>query len=199
LKVPAVARREYEKACDASNKNKFEEAERHAQSAIDNFRGYAAAWVLLGVILEEQHKPQEARAACSRAASIDSTYLPAYLCSAEFSVRNQEWQEALTSADLALNLRADGDAYPYYYRAKAYLHLNNVLEAKKNALRGVEIDAKHSEPSLYFLLAEIYEREGDNADAIAQIQQFLKLDTDRQQDYAARRFLAKLESQQATK
>jgi len=199
LKVPPNARDEFEKACDTSNKNKFGEAEQHARSAIDKFRDYSAAWVMLGVILEEQHKTQEARHACSHAAAIDATYLPASLCAAEVSARNREWEQVLNAADLALDLKSEGDPYAYYYRAMAYLHMNNPVEAKKSALQAVEIDVNHDEPSFYLLLAQIYEREGDSANAIAQLQQFLKHPTDRQQEDAAKRFLAKLESQQSTK
>jgi tetratricopeptide (TPR) repeat protein len=199
LKVPSNARIEYEKACDASNKNKFKEAEQHARSAIAKFQDYSAAWVMFGVILEEQHKPQEARDACSHAAAIDATYLPAYLCAAEVSARNREWEQVLNAADLALGLKSEGDPYAYYYRAMAYLHMNNRVEAKKSAMQAVEIDVNHNEPSFYLLLAQIYEREGDSANAIAQLQEFLKHPTDRQQEGAAKRFLAKLESQQSTK
>jgi Flp pilus assembly protein TadD len=199
LKIPSNARIEYEKACDASNINKFEEAEQHARSAIDKFQAYSAAWVMLGVILEEQHKAPEARAACSHAAAIDATYLPAYLCAAEVSARNREWEQVLNAAGLALGLKSEGDPYAYYYRAKAYLHMNDPVEAKKSALQAVEIDVNHNEPSFYLLLAQIYEREGDSANAIAQLQQFLKHPTDRQQEDAAKRFLAKFESQQSTK
>jgi tetratricopeptide (TPR) repeat protein len=199
LKVPSKARREYEKACDASNKNKFEEAEQHARGAIDNFQDYSAAWVMLGVILEEQHKAREARDACSHAATIDAAYLPAYLCAAELSARNREWQQVLSSANLALGLKLDRDTYAYYYLATAYLHLNNLVEAKKSALQAVEIDVNNCEPSLYLLLAKIYEREGDNASAIAQLQQVLKHHPDRIQQDAAKQFLAKLASQQSTK
>jgi len=199
LRVPSNARIEYEKACDASNKNKFEEAEQHARSAIDKFQGYSAAWVMSGVILEEQHKAQEARDACSHAAAIDATYLPAYLCAAAVSARNREWEQVLNAADLALGLKSEGDPYAYYYRAMAYLHMNNPVEAKKSALQAVEIDVNHNEPTFYLLLAQLYEREGDSANAIAQLQQFLKHPTDRQQEDAAKRFLAKLESQLSTK
>jgi cytochrome c-type biogenesis protein CcmH/NrfG len=66
-------------------------------------------------------------------------------------------------------------------------------------LQALEIDVNHNEPSFYLLLAQIYEREGDSADAIAQLQQFLKHPTDRQQEDVAKRLLAKLESQQSTK
>jgi tetratricopeptide (TPR) repeat protein len=199
LKVPSQARREYERACDASNKNKLEEAEQHARNAIDKFQDFSAAWVMLGVILEEQHKAQEARDACSHAATIDAAYLPAYLCGAEISARNQEWKEVLNFADLALGLKSEENAYPYYYRAKAYLHTSNLVEAKKSALQALEIDVNHNEPSLYFVLAQIYEREGDSANAIAQLQQFLKLHPDLIQEDMAKQFLVKLESQQSTK
>jgi Flp pilus assembly protein TadD len=199
LKVPSNARIEYEKACDASNKNKFEEAEQHARSAIDKFQDYTPAWVMLGVILEEQHKAQQARDACSHAATIDATYLPAYLCSAEVAARNGEWQQVLNAADLARTLKSEGDPYAYYYRAMAYLHMLNPAEAKKSALQAAEIDINHNEPSFNLLLAQIYEREGDSANAIAQLQQFLKHPTDRQQEDAAKRLLAKLESQQSAK
>ena len=199
LKVPLNARIEFEKACDASNKNKFEEAEQHARSAIDKFQNYSAAWVMLGVILEEQHKAQEARDACSHAAAIEATYLPAYLCAAEVSARNREWEQVLNTADLALGLKSEGDPYAYYYRAKAYLHMNNLVEAKKSALQAVEIEVNYDEPSFYLLLAQIYEREGDTANAIVQLQQFLKHTTDRKQEDAAKQFLAKLRSQPSTK
>lgn len=199
LKVPSNARIEYEKACDASNKNKFEQAEQYARGAIEKFQDYSAAWVMLGVILEERHKAQGARDACSHAVAIDATYLPAYLCAAEVSARIRDWEPVLNAVDLALGLNSEGDPYAYYYRGMAYLHMNNPVEAKKSALQAVEMDVNHNEPSFYLLLAQIYEREGDSANAIAQLQQFLKHPIDRQQEDAAKRFLAKLESQQSTK
>ena len=199
LKVPSNARDEYEKACEASNKNRFREAEQHAQSATEKFKDYSAAWVLLGVIFEKQHKSQEARDACSHAAKVDAKYLPAYLCVAEVSVRDRDWEQVLSSADLALGLQSEGDPYAYYYRAIAYMHLNDTIEAKKSALRAAEIDFNHDEPSVLLLLAEISEREGDNANAIIQLQQFLKHPNGRQQEDAARQLLAKLESQQSSK
>lgn len=199
LKVPAKATGEYEKACDSSNKNKFKEAEQHARAAIDSFQGYSAAWVMLGVILQEQQRSQEAYDACLRAAGIDASYLPAYLCAAEISARSRQWEQVLDSADRALGLQSERGPYGYYYRAMAYLHMNNLAGAKKDALRAVEIDVNHDDPSLCFLLAVIYERDGDSANAITQLQQFLKHPSDRQREDVAKQLLAKLESQPSTK
>ena len=199
LQVPAKAKSEYAKACDDFNKGKFADAEPHARSAIDTFSGYSAAWVLFGMILEEQHKGPEARNACSHAAAIDATYLPAYLCAAEFSVRDRDWEQVLSESEIALSLRSEGDSYAYYYRARAYFHLNNLTEAKKSALQAEEIDVNHVEPSIYLVLAQIYATEGDPANAITQLQQYLKHPSDRHQEDVARQFLAKLESAQSAK
>jgi cytochrome c-type biogenesis protein CcmH/NrfG len=199
LEVPSKARSEYEKACGDLKKRKFPEAAEHIRSAVDKFPSYVAAWVLMGQVLEEQQKRPEAQDACSRAMTIDPTYLPPYLCSAELSARDKQWDRVLNLANEALGLNPVGDAYAYYYRAIAYFHQDKVLEAQKNALESAQIDREHHDVAVYFLLAQIYDAQGDATDAAAQLRQFLKLNNDREQSAAAREYLAKLEGQQATK
>ena len=199
LKVPSIARSEFEKACEANNKNKFVDAELHLRGAIDKFQTYPAAWVMLGIVLEEQNKGQEGHDACDHAVTIDSNYLPAYLCQAEISARKREWEQVLKLANLALDLTSPGDGYAYYYRAAALFHTKNLGEAKKSALQASEMDVNHNNGPLYFLLAQIYAAEGDKTQAEAQLQLILKHPTDRRQEDAAKQFLAKLESQTATK
>jgi tetratricopeptide (TPR) repeat protein len=194
LKVPSKARNEFLKACDANSKSKFDEAEQHARGAIEKFQDYPAAWVLLGVVLEEQHKRDEAQDACTHAAKVDSKYLPAYLCQAEFSTRNREWEQVLNLSGLALGLNSSGDEYVYYYRAAALYHMHNLADAKKSALQAAEIDVDHTNVLLYFLTAQIYEAEGDKAEAAAQVRQILKHHVDREQENAAKQYLANLES-----
>jgi tetratricopeptide (TPR) repeat protein len=154
---------------------------------------------MLGLSLVEQKKAQNAHDACSHAATADAAYLPAYLCSAEVSTRNGEWKQVLNASNTAISLNLGGDSYAFYYRATAYLHMNNLEEAKKNALQAAQIDVNHYEPSLDLLMAQIYEREGDKAQAIAQLQQLLKRHPDRQTADEANQRLATLESQQPAK
>jgi Tfp pilus assembly protein PilF len=194
LKVPAKARGEYEKGCNVAHKKAFEEAERHLRRAIDKFKDYSAAWVMLGVVLDEQHKVQEAREACSHAQSIDAKYFPAYLCLAEFSARNQEWERLLELANAALGLNSENNGYAHYYRAMAYFYLNNLIDAQKNALQAAEIDLNHNYLPLYFLLAQIYAAQGDKITAAAQLRVALKNHNDPAQEEVAKRYLAKLET-----
>jgi tetratricopeptide (TPR) repeat protein len=199
LGVPSKARGEYEKACGAFRKKKLAEAEQHVRKALDEFSNYVAAWVMLGQVLEEQQRRNEALDACSRATTIDPTYLPPYLCSAELSSRDKQWDRVLNLANLALGLNPVGDGYAYYYRASAYFHMSKILDARKSAAEAAAIDREHHDVALYFLLAQIYEAEGNAAGAAAELREFLKLNNDREQSAAARQYLAKLEAQQAPK
>jgi tetratricopeptide (TPR) repeat protein len=194
LKVTSKARGEYEKACTASQKKKFDEAEQHLRQAIDKFKDYSAAWVMLGVVLDEQHKEQEARDACSHVTTIDAKYFPAYLCLAEFSARNQEWARLLDLSNVALGLNSENDGYAHYYRAMAYFYLNNLVEAQKEALQASQIDLNHNYLPLYFLLAQIYVAQGDKAAAAAELRMALKNHNDPVQEDVAKRYLAKLEA-----
>jgi predicted negative regulator of RcsB-dependent stress response len=198
LKVPSKARGEYEKACIASQKKKLEEAEQHLRRAIDKYKDYSAAWVMLGVVLDEQQKVQEARDACSHVTTIDAKYFPAYLCLAEFSARNQEWERLLDLANVALGLDSENDGYAHYYRAMASFYLNNLVDAQKNALQAAEIDLNHNYLPLYFLLAQIYAAQGDKVAAAAQLRVALKNHNDPAQEEVAKRYLAKLETATTT-
>jgi tetratricopeptide (TPR) repeat protein len=193
-KVPSKARDEYEKACIASQKKKLEEAEQHLRRAIDRFKDYSAAWVMLGVVLDEQHKEQEGRASCSHATTIDGNYFPAYLCLAEFSARNQEWERLLDLANIAAGLNSENDGYAHYYRAMASFYLNNLADAEKNALQAAEFDLNHNYLPLYFLLAQIYAAQGDKVAAAAELRAALKNHNDPAQEDVAKRYLAKLET-----
>jgi len=198
LKVPSNARREFEKACAAYHKKKFNDAEQHVRSAIEKFKDYSAAWVMLGVVLDEQDKAQEARDACVRATKTDTKYLAAYLCTAEFSARDQEWEQLLNVASVALGLNSEGNGYAHYYRALANFHLSNLAEARGSALQAAEKDANYNFLPLYFLLAEIYEAEGNKVSAATQLRQVLKHHPNQQQEEAARQYLAQLEKESAS-
>ena len=194
LQVPQDARSQYDKACGDLKKKKFADAEGHVRNAIEKYSKYVAAWVMLGQVLEAQEKTDAARDACSQASSDDPTYLPPYLCLAEISLRTQRWDEILNITKMALGLNPVGDAYAYFYRATAYFHMNNLSEAERSAIQAVGIDTEHRDALLYLLLAHIDEAKGDTAGAAAQVRQFLKFNTDKQQSTEAKQYLAKLES-----
>jgi len=195
LQIPSKASHEYDKACELNNKQSFAEAEQHVRSAIDKFQSYAAAWTLLGVILEEEQKRKEAEDACHHAMSVDTTFLPGYLCKSELAARDQDWDQVLNLSKVAQGLNSMGDGYVYYYRAAAYFHLNDLADAKKNALQSAEMDITRNEVPLDLLMAQIYDAEGDARDATDRLKAILKRHASGPEEDAAKKLLAKIESQ----
>jgi tetratricopeptide (TPR) repeat protein len=199
LGVPSKARNDYEKACGAFKRKKLPEAEQHVRDAIQKYSNYGAAWVMLGQVLQDEQKMNEARDACSQALSVDPSYLPPYLCLAGLLDRENQWGDLLTLSGRFLGMNPVADRYAYYYRAIAHFHLYNLPEAQKNVLQAIAIDSEHHQPGLYFLSAQIYGEQGDVDDAAAQIRQFLKLSNGRQDKDAAKRYLAELQLKQNAK
>jgi tetratricopeptide (TPR) repeat protein len=199
LSVPSKARSDYEKACGAFKKKKWTDAEQHVRGAIEKYSNYQAAWVMLGQVLQDEQKMNEAHDACSQALTVDPTYLPPYLCLAGLLEHEKEWVELLTLSGRFLGMNPVGDRYAYYYSAIAHFHLYNLPAAHKNALQAIAIDTEHHQPGLYFLLAQIYGEQGDVAAAAAQIKQFLKMNVSRQDKDAAKQYLAALQSEQNAK
>jgi tetratricopeptide (TPR) repeat protein len=198
LRVPSAAKSEFEAACTYMRKRKLSEAEQHARSAIQKYPNYVVAWVMLGKVLEALQRNEEAGEACSRANTSDPTYLPAYLCLAEFAVRDQQWDALLRWTDCMMGLSAAGDAYAHFFRAVAYYQKRKLAEAEKHALLAEAIDGKHALSGVYFLLAQVYEAEGRSDVALGQIRLCLKFSTTRQESALAKEYLTKLTNQKAT-
>lgn len=57
LQVPGKPRSEFESGCEALRKKKTADAEKHLRKAVQQYEKYAAAWVLLGQLLETEQKP----------------------------------------------------------------------------------------------------------------------------------------------
>ena len=195
LQIPAKAQRERRDGCVALRNNKIVEAESHLRKAVKQWPKYSAAWVVLGQILEAQQKTNEANDACSRPLASDSNYLPAYLCLADISARSENWDKVLQLSIRALAIDATTLAVAYDYNAAANLHLHNLPEAEKSALRAAETDKSNNDPRVHFLLAQIYEAKGDRAGEAAQLREYLKYSSNPDDVAMVKQYLSDLDEQ----
>jgi tetratricopeptide (TPR) repeat protein len=193
LRIPGKARREYQRACSDLAKKKSFTAEQHLRKAVQKYPEYAAAWVTLGQVLADEHSSENAMKACSQATTVDLAYLPAYLCQAEIASRTQEWGEELKHSSRALELDANS-VLAYEYQAAANANLGNLSEAEKSGLRALDLGKDRQDPSIYFLLAQIYKLKGDAAREEGQIRLYLKYTHNRERAAIAKTILAKLEN-----
>src|SRR4029077_5668637 len=132
-------------------------------------------WVVLGQVLDEQHKRDDAREACSRAIKIDPTYVAPYLCLAQFSAKENDWKQVSSLAEHAMTIDPARNPYSLYYTADAAFHLNDLAKAETSALAAVALDPWHHLPQLHLLLAQIYAAKGDPRAEAEQLRNYLKV------------------------
>ncbi len=104
-------------------------------------------------------------------------YLPSYLCLADIAARSGQWNDALKLSSRALEIDPSNNPVAYDYHAAAHLNLRHLPDAEKSALKAIEIDRNHSDPRVHFLLAQIYEAEGEHDKEAAQLREYLKYAT----------------------
>lgn len=175
LEVPGNASREFQKACGDFKGNKMKSAEDHARKAVKIYPEYAPAWVLLGQILEADHKDQDAIDACRKGENADPQYAPPYLCLAEFAARADDWDEAYSLANHALSLDPATDPYAFLSAAAADFHLKRLDQAELYARSAEKLDKWNHIPQVHLLLANLYDAEGNQAEETAELRKFLKM------------------------
>jgi len=174
LKVNAKAKKDYLSACNSLKDRKYDNAEESLRRAVDADPRYVLAWVTLGQLLAGHDKLEAAREACERARLADPRYLPSYLCVADVAARSEHWEEVLESSQRALELDPARDPVAYDYQAAALLNLHRLPDAEKSAMKAIEIDHNHIDPRVHFLLAQIYDAEGELTREESELKEFLK-------------------------
>jgi tetratricopeptide (TPR) repeat protein len=174
LQVSSKAKKDYASGCNAFRDGKFDFAEENFRKAVNDEPKYLAAWITLGQLLAARQKLDRARTACSSAQSVDSMYLPSYLCLADIAARSAQWDDVLKFSGRAVEIDPANDPVAYDYSAAANLNLHKLLNAEKSALKAIEIDRNHSDPRVHFLLAQIYDAEGEHEKEAAQLREYLK-------------------------
>jgi tetratricopeptide (TPR) repeat protein len=197
--VPGKASSEYQKACGALKDRKFEQAAEHAHKALDIYANYAAAWVLLGQILEGQQKRADARKACSQAMTVDSRYVAPYLCLADFAAKEGDWDQVSVLVDRARALDPVSNVFTFYFTAGAQFHFQQLRQAEVNAETALRLDMWHRVPELHYLMAQICQARGDLRNEAIQLREYLKVSPNAANALDARILLAQIDTSKLQK
>ena len=195
LKVPGRAKGEYQKACNDLKVKKLDSAEEHVRKAVQLYPQYAAAWALLGQVLEAGKHIEDARDACAKASGVDARYAPAYLCLADLAAQVNDWHLALDFADRSLALVPQQNIYGHFYSAMAQFHLEQLPQAASDAQKAIDDDVSHRVPQAHLLLAQIYGAQNDLYGVSVQLRAYLKAAPNAPDAAAVKKSLADVDSQ----
>lgn len=199
LEVPDKAYKDFEDACSAVTYKNWPKAEEHLEKAVQTYPKYVAAWVLLGQVQRDQQKLEAAAKSCQQALAVDSRYLLPYLCLADLAARSSEWDRVATLTDEVLAQHPVKSPGAYYYNSLANLNLHQLSEAEKSGLRAAEEGMIEQKQQAHWLLAKIYEQEGNRASEADQLREYLELKPQPSQAKLAREVLRQIKERQTGK
>jgi Tetratricopeptide repeat len=195
-KAPPDARKAYERGLEAERHSKLAEARQYFEKAVKIYPKFAYAWFMLGNVLQKDNQNDAARAAYTKATTIDTKFLQPYSALASMAYKTQSWRDVRDFTGHILDLdplnyaEVTGDildldplnyAEIYFYNSHANYKLDRIDEAEKSGLKAERLALRAHFPQLHLLMAEIFARKKNYASAIAEIHTYLDLaspDTD---------------------
>jgi tetratricopeptide (TPR) repeat protein len=172
--APSGARKAFEKGRDQQKKQKWEDAQRSLEKAIQLYPKYAVAWCELGRVKIQRSDEAGAREAFNQALGADAKFVSPYQGLAELARRRKDWQELVKTTDQILALNPVNFPHDWLLNSVANYSLGNFAAAEQSARRGVKIDPSHQVPRLEYMLAMTLMHRANYKEAGEHMQQFLQ-------------------------
>lgn len=174
LSAPKDAKKAFEKGVQALQKNKFADAQKQLEKAVEVYPKYAAAWYRLGNAHQGQGNVAEARKAYARALEADSRFMDPYRQLAVLAMKDKNWQDAADTTDRLLRLDPVDYADAYYINSIANTNLRKYDAAEKSAREALRLDSRHQNPRIEYVLGIILANKQDYTGAVQLLQGYLE-------------------------
>src|ERR1700690_1625604 len=193
LAAPPEARAAYDKGIRAYNKQKWPEAQKNLQKAVEIYPQFAAAWYSLGVCLGSQNKPGDAVAAYRRSIDADPKFPEPYVQLAAVEINDSKWEEAADVSGKVILLDPQHFPEAYLYNSVANLQLLKFDAAERSAREAIRTDTDHKYPKAEQMLGLALANEKDYVGAKSHLTAYLALEKNPTELALARKQLAVIE------
>ena len=188
LAAPKDSKKAFEKGMDSLRKQKFDEAAKSFEKAVEGYPKFADAWYQLGRIRSNADQGDTAREAFRNALAADSKLVGPGIELGLMSFREKKWEEAASYLDRAVKLDPVDFPNAWFATAVAHFNLKEFDAAEKSARQAVKTDSKHMNPRAGYLLGLVLAEKGVLDEATNQLKEYLltplnpkELDTVRKQ------------------
>ncbi len=172
--APKDARKAFDKGKDAVRKQKWADAQKELDKAVQIYPKYATAWFELGMVHERQNNVEAARKAYAAALAADAKYVNPYLQLAQISARERKWQEVADTTERVVRLNPFDFPRAYFFNSVANLNLQRIDAAEKSAREALKLDTEHRIPKISHLLGVILSQKQELPEAIEHMRAYLK-------------------------
>ncbi len=173
LQAPDKARKSFDHARKAYEKNNLEEAKADLNKAVEIFPTYAEAWAELSDLYLKAQDLPNARMAAEKALAADARYVRPYFTLIVLDAGKEDWKSTLDRSNKLLSLDAFNYPAAYYYNALASYKLHDLDKAEKSLLAARKLDPNQKLPKISLLMGTVLMDRNDYAGAVEQFQSFL--------------------------
>jgi tetratricopeptide (TPR) repeat protein len=171
--APAPAKKAFEKGLEQQKKNKWDDAQKSFEKAVQIYPRYATAWFQLGRLQLRKDDAQSAKHSFEQSVAADPKYVNPYDGLARIAMQARDWQNVIDITGKLVSLNPVNFPDAYYDNAVANCNLKNFDDAEKSALQGIRVDETHQIPRLQYLLAMILLQKQNYQAAAEHMQLFL--------------------------
>ena len=193
LSAPKEALKALQRGREAARKEKWDEARKQFEKAVQIHPQFASAWFELGRTLERLHLESGAWDAFQRAIACDQRFIPPYVQIAAIELERRNWAAAMETIDRILQLDPVDFPSVYIYRSIAQFSLRDWEGAEKSARQSLDLDTAHRFPVANHVLGVILAQRGDFSGAAAHLRDYLRLAPNGSDAALARVQLARIE------
>jgi tetratricopeptide (TPR) repeat protein len=189
LNAPKDSVKAFTKGRDLVKKEKYDDAQREFQKAVDGYPKYASAWYQLGV-LQMNKQPAEAEASFQKSIDADPKFVSPYLDLVLLLEKRQQWEPARDLSATVLKLNSTDFPQMYFFNAVANFNLHDIDTAEKSAREAIRLDTRKGLPKCQQLLGLILVQKKDFAGAAEHLRAYVEMAPDAPDAADIRRQLA---------
>jgi tetratricopeptide (TPR) repeat protein len=193
LAAPKEAAKALQRGRDATRKEKWDEARKQFEIAVEIDPKYASAWFELGRTLESLQNESGAWDAYQRAIASDERFIPPYVQVATIELKRKDWAAAIETTDHIVKLDPVNFPGVYICKSIAEFSLRKLEAAEKSARQALDLDTAHRFPVANHVLGVILAQRGDFSGAAAHLRTYLRLAPNASDASVAKDQLAKIE------
>ena len=172
--APKDARKAVEKGREAAKTQKWPDAEREFQKAVDSYPKYAVAWYQLGLVHQMQNQLDEAKKSYAESLKADSKFVTPYAQLAKLAATEKDWPRTVEYSEKLIKLNPYFSPEIYFYSAVANLNLKHLDVAEDHAREAVKMDPQHKMPRSMEVLAIVLAQKQDFKGAAENMRAYLK-------------------------
>jgi Flp pilus assembly protein TadD len=174
LNAPKDSLKAFTKGRELLKKEKYDDAQREFQKAVDGYPKYASAWYQLG-LLQATKQPDEAEASFHKSIDADPKFVSPYLELVLLLEKRTQWEPARDLSATVLKLNSTDFPQVYFFNAVANFNLHDVDAAEKSAREAVRLDTRKSLPKCQQLLGLILVQKKDFAGAAEHLRAYVEM------------------------